>query len=65
MVDEGTCCKCGDTCIIVNEVTKDGKKDIATSCVKNCAWFINRPCCEVCLERFNTGKRYKSGELIK
>lgn len=65
MVSEGNCCKCGDSCLIVNEVVKDGKEDIATNCVKNCAWVLNKVICESCLERFNTGKRYKKGQLVK
>lgn len=61
----GDCVKCGDSCLIINEVTINGKKDIVTNCVKNCAWVLNATCCEECLERFNTGKRYKKGELVK
>ena len=65
MVKEGDCCKCGDTCLITNEVIKGGKKDIAVNCVRDCAWILNKVLCEGCLEGFNKGKRYKKGQLIQ
>ena len=65
MVNEGNCVKCGDTCLVVNKITLDSKDEVVTSCVKNCSWIMNKPCCEECLEGFNKGKRYKKGQLVK
>lgn len=65
MPNEGSCAKCGDTCIVINEVVKDGKKEMIASCVKNCSWIFNKPLCENCLQAFNSSqKRYKIGNII-
>jgi len=69
MVDFGHCGTCNDSCVIVNEISKDNGVATIVTCVKNCSKIMGRGTakftCEECLERFNTGKRLKSGELVK
>lgn len=65
MVNEGNCVKCGDTCLIVNEIRLDSKGEVVTSCVKDCSWVFNKVVCDICLGGFNNGKRYKKGQLVK
>jgi len=65
MVKNIFCVKCGDTCLVTNDVTIGFRKDLAVSCVKSCSWIMNKVCCEECLERFNKGSRCKKGELVK
>ena len=65
----GECCCCHDTCILVNEVKKNGNTQNIVTCAKNSSKILQQGtakfCCESCLERFNTGKRIKEGQIVQ